>query len=34
MLAALIIVFLEVIEAGLVVGIVAAVTRGMAGSRM
>ena len=34
MLAALIIVFREVIEAGLVVGIVAAVTRGMAGSRL
>jgi high-affinity iron transporter len=33
-LAALIIVFREVIEAGLVVGIVAAVPQGMAGSRM
>jgi len=34
MLAALIIVFREVIEAGLIVGIVLAVTQGLAGSRL
>ena len=34
MLGALIIVFREVIEAGLIVGIVLAVTKGLAGSRL
>ena len=34
MLGALIIVFREVIEAGLIVGIVMAVTKGMAGTRV